>query len=30
MINKVIGTLIGTGVFLTLGVAMAHAQAFCC
>ena len=27
--TKVIGALIGTGMFIALGTAMAHAQAFC-
>jgi hypothetical protein len=29
MVAKICGVLIGTGVFVVLGVAMAHAQAFC-
>ena len=28
-ITKVIGALIGTGMFIALGAAIAHAQAFC-
>jgi hypothetical protein len=28
MVAKICGVLIGTGVFVALGVAMAHAQAF--
>ena len=29
IMTKIIGALIGTGMFIALGSAMAHAQAFC-
>lgn len=29
LMTKIAGMMLGTGVFLALGTAMAHAQAFC-